>query len=159
MAAIERRAEVVWDGDLASGSGRMTLASSGVLTDTGVTFAARTEAPGGKTSPEELLAAAHATCYAMAFSNTLARQGTPPQTLRVTAVAGLERPPEGGLKVASMDLTVRGRVPGLDQARFEEAARAAEERCPISNAIRNNVEIRLKAELEGAQSLSLESGV
>jgi osmotically inducible protein OsmC len=102
VARAERRAEVTWDGDLMSGNGRLTLASSSVLQDTPVTWASRTETPGGKTSPEELLAAAHASCYAMAFSATLARGGTPPQQLNVAAVCSLDRRPEGGFKVTAM---------------------------------------------------------
>ncbi len=148
MATAERRAEVTWNGDLMLGSGQLSLASSGALRDAAVTWASRTERPDGRTSPEELLAAAHAACYAMAFSATLGRRGSPPERLQVTAVASLDRM-EQGFKVTAMDLTVRGRVPGLDQAAFEEAARAAEQSCPISNALRGNVEIRLNATLEG----------
>ncbi len=147
MATAERTAETVWQGDLVSGNGRLSLRSSGMLKDSPVTWAARTQSPDGKTSPEELLAAAHASCYAMAFAGALVRKGTPPQELDVTAVAGLDRM-EQGFKVTTMDLNVRGRVPGLDQAAFEEAAKAAEQGCPISNAIRNNVQIRLNATLE-----------
>ena len=149
MATAERKAEVTWNGDLMSGNGQLTAASSNILQNTPVTWAARTEAPGGKTSPEELLAAAHASCYAMAFSATLARRGTPPERLDVSAVASLDRA-EQGFKVTAMELTVRGRVPGLDQSGFEEAARAAEQGCPISNALRGNVDIRVNATLEGA---------
>jgi osmotically inducible protein OsmC len=148
MATAERRAEVTWNGDLVSGSGQVTLASSGALRDSGVTWASRTEKSDGRSSPEELLAAAHASCYAMAFSATLGRRGTPPQQLHVVAVASLDRKPEGGFQVTAMDLTVRGRVSGLDQAGFEEAARTAEQGCPISNALRGNVEIRLNATLD-----------
>jgi lipoyl-dependent peroxiredoxin len=147
MAVAERRAETTWNGDLMSGNGVLTFASSNLLTETPVTWAARTEAPQGKTSPEELLAAAHASCYAMAFSATLGRRGTPPERLNVTAVCSLDRV-EGGMKVTKMDLTVRGRVPGLDQAGFAEAAQVAEQGCPISNALRNNVEISVNATLE-----------
>lgn len=149
MPMAERRAEVIWEGNLTEGQGRLT-SGTGILRDQRVTWAARTEDPAGMTSPEELLAAAHASCYAMAFSGALARGGTPPARLRVTAVCALDRKPEGGVKVSTMDLHVRGVVPGLDQAGFEAAARQGEQGCPISNAIRNNVEIRLKAELESA---------
>ena len=147
MAVAERKAETTWSGDLMQGNGVLSTGSSGILKETPVTWAARTEAPEGKTSPEEMLAAAHASCYAMAFSGALGRRGTPPERLHVTAVASLDRV-EGAMKVTKMDLTVRGRVPGLDQAAFEEAARAAEQGCPISNAIRNNVEITVNATLE-----------
>ena len=148
MALAERTAEVTWNGDLMSGNGQINMQSSGSMQNSPVTWASRTEAPAGKTSPEELLAASHASCYAMAFSATLARRGTPPERLHVTAVASLDRKPEGGVQVTTMDLTVRGRVPGLDQAGFEEAARQAEQGCPISNAIRGNVDIRVNATLE-----------
>ena len=147
MAVAERKAETTWSGDLMQGNGVLSTGSSGILKETPVTWAARTEAPEGKTSPEEMLAAAHASCYAMAFSGALGRRGTPPERLHVTAVASLDRV-EGAMKVTKMDLTVRGRVPGLDQSGFEEAARTAEQGCPISNAIRNNVEITVNAILE-----------
>jgi osmotically inducible protein OsmC len=148
MAQAERRATTVWTGDLMSGNGRLTLASSGVLTDTPVTWASRTEQPDGRTSPEELLAAAHASCFSMALSAGLARGRTPPERLEVSAVCSLDRKPEGGFKVTAMALTVRGRVPGLDQAGFEQAAQAAKEGCPISGALAGNVDITLSATLE-----------
>ena len=148
MALAERRAEVVWEGDLFKGGGHLSTRSSKVLTDQPVTWAARTEQPDGKTSPEELLAAAHASCYSMAFSNTLAQAGSPPERLQVTAICSIERKPEGGIRVSTMQLQVRGRVPGIDQARFEELAREGEQNCPISNAIRGNVEIQVSARLE-----------
>jgi lipoyl-dependent peroxiredoxin len=148
MAMAERTAEVTWEGDLLKGNGRLTLASSGILRETGVSWPARTEQAGGKTSPEELLAAAHASCYAMAFSATLARRGTPPTRLDVTATCLLDRKEGGGVQVTTMNLRVRGQVPGLDQAGFEAAAREGEQGCPISNAIRNNVQINLTAELQ-----------
>ena len=148
MALAERRAEVVWEGDLFRGGGRLSTRSSGVLTDQAVTWAARTEQPDGKTSPEELLAAAHASCYSMALSNTMAQAGSPPERLQVTATCSIDRKPEGGIRVSTMRLHARGRAPGIDQARFEELAREGERNCPISNAIRGNVEIQVSAELE-----------
>jgi osmotically inducible protein OsmC len=145
MAVAERRAQVVWEGNLTQGSGTIT-AASGALGELPVTWASRTERSDGKTSPEELIAAAHAACYAMAFSNTLNTQGTPPQRLDVRAVCSLDRV-EGKMKITTMDLEVTGTVPGLDQAGFEEAARKAEQGCPVSNALRNNVAINLSAKL------------
>ena len=109
-------------------------------------WAARTERPDGKTSPEELLAAAHASCYAMAFSNTLAQSGHPPKTLHVTAVCSLDRV-EGGIRISAMQLNVVGEVPGIDQAQFEELAKKGEQGCPVSNALRNNLEITVQAKL------------
>lgn len=148
MAVAERRATVVWTGQLTDGNGVLNLESSGALRDAPVTWASRTEQPNGKTSPEELLAAAHASCFAMAFAATLARQQTPPQRLSVNAVCALDRQEGGGFRVSSMTLEVRGAVSGLDQAGFASAAQTAEQGCPISNALRGNVEVRVNATLE-----------
>ena len=145
--AAERRARAVWEGTLLEGRGRLSTETTDVLSDQPVTWASRTEDPEGRTSPEELLAAAHASCYAMALSGALARRGTPAERLEVTATCVFDKVGEGWA-VTTMTLHVRGRVPGLDRAGFEEAARAGEEGCPISNAIRGNVEIHLTAELE-----------
>lgn len=146
MAVAERRAEVEWEGNLFQGHGTLQ-GGSGALPGLPVTWAARAERPDGKTSPEELIAAAHAACYAMAFSNTLDKAGTPPERLHVTATCTLDRV-GGGLKITTMQLDVRGRVPNLDQSGFEQAARTAEQSCPVSNALRNNVDIQLNAQLE-----------
>src|SRR5438093_5132909 len=116
MAAI-RRAESTWHGDLTSGSGVVTAATSHAFTELPVTWASRTEAADGRTSPEELVAAAHASCFAMAFSFGLANAGTPPQRLEVSATVTFDKVGEG-FKVVSSALTVRGRVPGLDSAGF-----------------------------------------
>lgn len=146
MALAERRADVVWTGTLTQGSGTITV-GSGALSQLPVTWASRTERPDGKTSPEELIAAAHAACYSMALSNTLAQAGTPPEQLMVNAVCTLDRV-ESGLKITTVALDVRGNVPGLDQTGFEDAARKAELGCPVSNALRNNVQITVNAHLE-----------
>lgn len=146
MPLAQRRAEVIWEGNLIQGSGRITT-GTGVLKDVPVTWAARTERPNGKTSPEELIAAAHAACYAMAFSNTLAKEGHQPTRLHINAVCTLDRV-EGGVKITGMDLQVSGVVPGLDQAAFAQLADVAEKGCPVSNALRNNVEIRVQAKIE-----------
>ena len=142
---VQRTANVVWEKDLLKGTGTVTT-RSGAFRQFPVTWASRTEDSGGKTSPEELLAAAHASCYAMALSAALARKGNPPERLDVTAVCSFDRIGDGW-KVTTSELSVRGKVPGVDAASFEETARAAEKSCPISNAIRNNVEIRLSAAL------------
>ena len=147
MAKAEREAEVVWEGDLAQGSGRIVSETSGALGELPVTWAARTESSDGKTSPEELIAAAHASCYAMAFSGVLARGGTPAERLAVTARSSFERV-EGGWKITSSELRVRGRVPGLDAGGFRSAADEADQGCPVSNALRGNVEITMDASLE-----------
>lgn len=141
---VERTADIVWEGDLASGRGAFT-GGSGALNETPVTFASRVEDPDGKTSPEELIASAHATCYAMALSNTLAEGGNAPDRLAVSAVCSFD---ESALKITTVDLTVRGRVSGLDSNGFEDAAKKAEQMCPVSNALRGNVEINVSAALD-----------
>lgn len=146
MATAERRADVVWNGDLQSGSGTFDLASSGAWNGAEVSFATRTENPNGNTSPEELIAAAHASCYAMALSNTLAEGGNAPEELQISAVVTLDM---GSLKVTTSALDVRGRVPGLDEEGFRSAAEQAEQTCPVSNALRGNVDIQLNTSLEG----------
>ena len=143
----ERRAEVVWQGTLVQGSGTLVSVGSGAIGNLPITWASRTERSDGKTSPEELLAASHAACYAMAFSHTLAQAGTPSDQLTVDATCTFEQT-DSGFKVSTMVLDVRGRVPGLDQAGFEKAAQQAEQGCPISNALRNNVAIHVNAQLE-----------
>jgi lipoyl-dependent peroxiredoxin len=145
---IERNAHATWQGNLAEGAGTFSLLSSGLITDAPISWPARTEEPGGKTSPEELIAGAHAACYAMAFSGYLGRTASAPERLDVDCTVTFEKKPEGGFKVATSTLRVRGRVPGMDQAAFEAAARAGEEGCPVSNALRGNVEIRVEATLE-----------
>jgi osmotically inducible protein OsmC len=147
MAAV-RHADVTWNGDLTTGNGVVSVASSGVFTDLPVSWAARTEAPGGKTSPEELLAAAHASCFAMAFSGGLARGGTPPERLTVSADVTFDKL-EAGWKVVSSALTVHGVVPGISEAAFKEAAEAARDGCPISVALKGNVALSVDATLEG----------
>ncbi len=147
MARAERRADVVWEGNLVQGHGKIVSVGSGALGELPITWASRTERSDGRTSPEELLAAAHAACYAMAFSHTLAQAGTPADQLTVSATCAFEQV-ESGFKVTTMDLNVRGKVPGLDQAGFEKVAQQAEQGCPVSNALRNNVQIRVQAHLE-----------
>ena len=141
----KRRADVTWENDLIRGVGKVRF-GSGALPEVGVTWASRTEQPNGKTSPEELLAAAHASCYAMALSATLAGNKTPPTRLNVTAVCTFDRV-EDKWKVTTMELTVKGVVPNIDSTKFDEMAKVAEAGCPISNALRNNVEIKVNASL------------
>jgi osmotically inducible protein OsmC len=144
MATAERRADVVWRGDLFKGSGTFDLASSGAAQDLPVTWASRTEHHDGKTSPEELITAAHASCYAMALSNVLAQMGNEPEELNISAVCTFD---VDQVKVTKMVLDVRGRVPGLDAEGFQSAAERGEQGCPISNALRGNVDIQLNASL------------
>lgn len=147
MAHGQRTAEAVWTGNLVEGEGIIQSVGSGAIGDLPITWAARTETPDGKTSPEELIAAAHAACYAMALSATLTRQGKPPERLHVTAACGFEKD-DNGFRITSMNLSVRGRVPGLDQDAFAEAARKGEQGCPVSNALRAALRIELDARLE-----------
>ncbi len=147
MAAV-RRASVVWEGDLSSGKGTITETGSGAFGGLPVSWAARTESSDGKTSPEELLAAAHASCFAMALSAGLGRAGTPPQRLEVSAKVTFDKVGDGW-KVASSELDVRGEVKGLDQAGFEKAANGAKDGCPISGALKGNVDLSVKATLAG----------
>lgn len=145
MAAI-RRADVTWTGTLAAGSGVLTASTSKAFSSLPVSWASRTEAADGRTSPEELLASAHASCYAMAFSAGLGRNDTPPTSLEVSATVTFDKL-ESGWKVVSSALTVKGVVPGIDAAKFRELAEAAKDGCPISGAIKGNVEISVVAEL------------
>jgi lipoyl-dependent peroxiredoxin len=145
--AAERTARAVWQGNLVNGNGEVSTESTSVLVNTPVTWAARTEAPDGKTSPEELLAAAHAACFCMALSGALDKAGTPPERLETTATATFDEVGEGW-KVTTMVLQVKGKVPGVDAAAFEEAAQGAGEGCPISGALKGNVDIRVTADLE-----------
>ena len=145
--AARRQANVTWEGDLMSGSGVVSAATSGAFSDLPVTWGSRTESADGRTSPEELVASAHASCFAMALSHGLAEGGNPPERLQVSATVTFDQV-EGGFKVVSSELTVRGKVPGLDQAGFREAAEGAKDGCPISGALKGNVELSIEATLE-----------
>jgi osmotically inducible protein OsmC len=145
MATAERRANVVWKGNLFQGSGTFDLVSSEAMQDLPVTWASRTERPDGRTSPEELIAAAHASCFAMAFSDTLAEQGNEPEELNISAVCTFDA---DQLKITSSVLDVRGKVPGLDAEGFQNAAEQADQGCPVSNALRGNVDIQVNASLD-----------
>ena len=143
--AAERTAEVTWQGDLMSGSGTIDRVGSGAFGPLDVSWAARAEeSSGGKTSPEELIAAAHASCFSMALSSGLAKAGTPPERLSTSATVTFV-PGTGITKVA---LEVRGAVPGLDEAGFQEAAETAKANCPVSKALAGVPEITLDAALE-----------
>jgi osmotically inducible protein OsmC len=149
MAAVEREATCIWQGELMKGEGTVN-GGSGALSDLGMTFATRAGDPEGHTSPEELIAAAHAGCYAMSLSNRLKTgSDATAERLTVKATCSLDRV-DAGLKLTTMDLDVTGSVPGVDQAEFEAAARDAEASCPVSNALRGNMQINLSATLEGS---------
>ena len=134
----ERTASASWQGDLLTGSGTVSALSSGLFSEAGVTWASRTEDAGGKTSPEELIAAAHAACFGMALSNELSSRGHTPDRLQIEATCSFE---DG--KVTTMVLDVTAEVPGVDEDGFREGLSAAEESCPVSNALRGNVEIKI----------------
>lgn len=146
MAAV-RSATVTWTGALADGSGTVSSGSSEMFRDLPVSWASRTEEPEGRTSPEELLAAAHASCFAMSLSGGLARAGTPPEHLHVEAQVTFDKR-DAGWTVVSSALTVLGHVPGATHASFVAAAEAAKEGCPISRALAGNVELSVDATLE-----------
>jgi osmotically inducible protein OsmC len=142
--AAQRSASVTWQGSLMEGSGVITSVSSGAFSNLDVSWPSRTSESGSNTtSPEELIAAAHAACFSMGLSHGLAGAGTPPQKLEVTATCTFDPP-----KITTMDITVKGQVEGIDQATFEQAAKAAGEGCPVSGALKGNVTVNVTAELE-----------
>ncbi len=143
--AATRTANAVWENDLLRGHGSVQ-GTSGGLPPVHVSWSARTEGPGGKTSPEELLAAAHAACYSMALSAGLGRTQHPPQKLEVSAAATFDKVGDGW-KVTKMELTVVGHVPGISAEEFRAAAEAAGAGCPISGALKGNVPITVTARL------------
>ena len=144
--AATRQARAVWNGDLAKGSGEVSAISSGKFSALGISWGARTESPQGKTSPEELLAAAHASCFAMALSAGLARAGTPPKKLDVTSTVTFDKVGEDWTGVSS-ELEVKGEVPGIDAGAFAKAAEGAKDGCPISRALKNNVKLSVRPTL------------
>ncbi len=145
MAMAERTTSTSWDGDLVHGNGVVTGASGG-FGELPVTWASRTVRSDGKTSPEELIAAAHSSCFSMALAHGLSEAGNPPEHLDVTAMVTLDER-DGAPTVTTSHLTVTGRVPGIDQAAFEQAAADAGKGCPISRALAG-VEITVAATLQ-----------
>jgi osmotically inducible protein OsmC len=141
--ATDRRAEVVWQGTLREGSGTIVSTTSGAIGEQPVTWVNRSEDSPTATSPEELIAAAHASCFSMSLSGALTRAETPPTELRTSATVTFQ-PGEGITKVA---LTVEGNVPGLDEEGFRQAAQTAKENCPVSKALAGVPEISLEARL------------
>ena len=144
--AATRTASATWNGDLMGGNGIVSGSSSSLFSDLPVSWAGRTEQPNGKTSPEELLAGAHASCYCMALSGGLARAGTPPTKLEVTATVTFDKV-ESGMAVTKSELTVKGTVPGVSAADFQKAAETAKDGCPISKAMKGNVALSVTAKL------------
>jgi osmotically inducible protein OsmC len=141
--AADRTAEVTWQGDLMSGSGVVDRVGSGAFAPLDVTWASRTEQPGGKTSPEELIAAAHASCFSMALAHGLAQAGNPPEQLSTSATLTFVP----GTGITRSVLQVEGRVPGIDENAFREAAEQAKEGCPVSQALKGNVDLEVTARL------------
>ena len=142
--ATERKAEVEWHGDLMGGGGRIESVTSGAVGGLDVDWRARSEEAGSKTSPEELIAAAHASCFSMALSNGLAQAGHTADELRTSATVTFQ-PGEGITKIA---LSVTGTVPGMDDGAFQQAAETAKENCPVSKALAGVPEITLEARLQ-----------
>ena len=144
--AAEKHAQVEWRGDLESGEGTIEHVGSEAFGPLAVSWAARTGDEGSRTSPEELIAAAHASCFSMALSGALAKQGTPPERLAVSAAVTFV--PGSGITTSVID--VEGVVPGIDEASFQKAAEGAKEGCPVSKALQGNVEITVTARLAGS---------
>lgn len=142
---MKSTARTNWQGDLFNGSGTTAL-KSGAAEPMPVSWASRTEEAAGKTSPEELIAAAHSACYSMALSNMLAGAGHPAENLDTTAVANFEKT-DAGWRLTKMTLTLVGTVPGMSPDEFAMHAAAAKDGCPVSNALKGNVEIVLDASL------------
>jgi osmotically inducible protein OsmC len=144
-----RFATVTWNGDLTSGAGMIKYVSSGVISRLPISWASRTSAHDGRTSPEELLAAAHASCFSMAFSSRLAKNGTTATSLEVRAEVTFEQG-TAGWSVKASALKVEGVVPGIDLETFQRLAEDAKYNCPISQAIKGNVELSVEATLAEA---------
>ena len=143
--AVERTANAVWQGDLFGGSGTVST-QSGVVDNATVKWSSRAEQADQNTSPEELIAAAHATCISMALANVLAQAGTPPQRLETEATSTFEQAGDG-FRLTTMRITVRGQVEGVDEDGFRESAEKAKENCPVSQALKGNVDVSVDASL------------
>ena len=143
----ERRASANWRGSLFEGSGTVSALSSGLFTDVPVTWVSRTEEPGGKTSPEELMAAAHAACYAMALNGTLGRKGASADRTVVRATITADKG-DAGIKIQSskLEVTAYG-LKGIEASKFTEVAKEAEGKCPVSNAYRGTMQITVDAKV------------
>lgn len=146
MPIAHSTAEATWSGDLTGGGGTVRP-GSGAFPELPISWSRRTQREQGATSPEELIAAAHASCLSMALSNELAKMGHPAERIRVAASVAFETGRADGAAITSVDLTVTAAVPGIDVSAFEAAAEAARSGCPVSKAL-SGVEIRLQASLE-----------
>jgi osmotically inducible protein OsmC len=156
MPIAKREAEIVWEGPLARGAGTLT-SGSGALDQRAVTWASRTERPDGKTSPEELIAAAHASCFAMAVALVLGENKTPPERVAVIAACTLGEV-EGVPRITTIELTVRVQVPGLEAAVLKGIVARAADLCPVSNALRGNVKVFVRSELAPSVETTHEPG-
>jgi len=154
MPIARREAEVIWEGPLASGTGTLTSAS-GALDQLAVTWASRTERADGKTSPEELIAAAHASCFAMALALVLGENKAPPARMAVNAACALDEV-EGAPRITTVALSVRAQVPGVDAGALERMVGQAADLCPVSNALRGNVTIDVRSELVSSVEMTPE---
>src|SRR5690625_2443538 len=143
--STSRSANAVWEGDLKGGNGKLSAESSGAFRDLGITWKARSESAEGKTSSEELLAAAHAGCFSMALAGALAKEGHPPKKLEVRATVTFD---PIALVVQSSRLEVQAEVPGIDPQTFERVAQGAKAGCPISKALQGNLQIELQSNLK-----------
>ena len=148
MAGAEREARTIWSGDLQSGEGRVT-AGTNSFSDLPISLPTRIGEANGQSSPEELIAAAHSGCLAMNFSGVLTKNGTPPERLDVTSKVGVAPKEGGGLKVTHSHVTITGKVPGVTADQFRQLAEEAERTCPVSNALRGNLEITMDVQFEG----------
>ncbi|MFL5976200.1 MAG: OsmC family peroxiredoxin [Solirubrobacterales bacterium] len=154
MPVARRQAEVIWEGPLARGTGTLT-SGSGALEQLRVSWASRTERPDGKTSPEELIAGAHASCFAMALALVLDENKTPPERLTLSAACTLDEV-EGAPRITTVELTARAQVHGLEAAAFEQMVGRAADLCPVSNALGGNVEISVRSQLAPGAEFSAE---
>jgi osmotically inducible protein OsmC len=157
MPIALRQAEVLWEGPLARGAG-ILASGSGALDQLAVTWASRTESPEAKTtSPEELIAGAHASCFAMALALVLGDNKTPPERLAVSAACTLDEV-EGAPRITKVELGVIAHVPGLEAAVLDQMVGLAAELCPVSNALRGNVEISVRSQLDSGAKTTTQAG-
>jgi osmotically inducible protein OsmC len=148
MPRIVREADVSWEGNVARGAGTMSAASSGSFTGLPFTVASRIGIPEGKTSPEELLAAAHGGCFTMSLASELSKAGTPPNRLDVRCVVTMDEVDGKGHQIVHSEIVARGAVPECDDAAFAQAAEAADASCPFSALIRASATVAVSAILE-----------
>ena len=148
MPRLQREAHVSWDGDLARGSGSLT-AATGAFVGLPFSLASRVEKPDGKTSPEELLASAHAACFTMSLAGELTAAGSPPEHLAVTATVTLDEVEDGSHRIVGSDLVAHARVPGIDEPGLQRVAHVADRGCPFSTLIKASGRVTVHATLEG----------